>query len=80
MEAIIYLFKRSIIVGASRWLSQLSIDVGSGHDLMVHEFKPRIRLCADSSVLEPALDSVSPSLSATLSLMFSLSLKNKLSF
>ena len=24
-------------------------DFGSGHDLAVHEFEPRVRLCADSS-------------------------------
>ena len=36
-------------------------DFGSGHDLMVPEFEPHIRLCADS--VGPAWDSVSPSLS-----------------
>ena len=25
-------------------------DFGSGHDLMVHEFKPRVKLCADSAI------------------------------
>ena len=30
-------------------LSWLSVDVGSGHDLAVGEFQPRVRLCADSS-------------------------------
>ena len=35
--------------GAPGWLSWLSTDFGSGHDLAVREFKPRIGLCADSS-------------------------------
>ena len=40
-------------------VKQLTLDFGSGHDLMVgefqpHEFKPRIRLCT-----EPAWDSLS---------------------
>ena len=38
----------------------------SGHDLMVREFEPRVGLRADSA--EPASDSLSPSLSAALSL------------
>ena len=25
-------------------------DFSSGHDLMVHEFKPRVKLCADSAI------------------------------
>ena len=48
-------------------------DFGSGHDLMVPGFKPPIRFCADS--LEPASDSVSPSLSAPLLLALYLSQK-----
>ena len=39
-----------------------TLDFGSGHDLTVREVKPRVRLCADS--VEPAWDSLSPSLSA----------------
>ena len=31
--------------GAPGWLSWLSVHFSSGHDLMVHEFKPCIRLC-----------------------------------
>ena len=34
----------------------------SGHDLTVRGFEPRVGLCADS--VEPAWDSLSPSLSA----------------
>ena len=41
---------------------QLTLDFGSGNDLRVREFEPRVGLWADSS--EPAWDSVSPSLSA----------------
>ena len=47
------------------WVAQLvkypTLDLSSGHDLMVCEFEPRIGLCADS--MEPAWDSLSPSLS-----------------
>ena len=38
------------------WVAQLvkcpTLDVGSGHDLTVHEFNPHIGPCADS--VEPA--------------------------
>ena len=37
----------------------LTLDLGLGHDLMVHEFKPHVRLSADSA--DPALDSLAPS-------------------
>ena len=40
----------------------LTFDFGSGRDLRVLEFGPREGLCADS--MEPAWDSLSPSLSA----------------
>ena len=40
---------------------------GSGHDLMVRKFKPCIGLCSISA--EPALDALSPSLSAPPPLM-----------
>ena len=47
------------------WVAQpvkrLTLGFGSGHDLTVHEFKPRIGLHADS--VEPAWDSLSVSLS-----------------
>ena len=42
-------------VGAPGYLSQLSVlslDLGSGHDLEVHEMEPHVRLYADSA--EPA--------------------------
>ena len=44
--------------GSVGWVT----DLGSGDDLAVCEFEPRVGLCADSS--EPALDSVSSPLSA----------------
>ena len=47
------------------WVAQqvkhlMTLDPGSGRDLTVCEFKPHIGLCADG--MEPAWDSVSPSL------------------
>ena len=39
-------------------VKRLTLDLGSGHDLTVCEFKPCIRLCANS--VESAWDSVSP--------------------
>ena len=42
--------------GRGTWVAQsvkhLTLDFGSGHDLVVHEFEPLIRLCADGE--EPA--------------------------
>ena len=35
--------------GAPGWLSRLRSDFGSGHDLTVCEFEPRVGLCADGS-------------------------------
>ena len=50
-------------------------------DLTVREFEPCVGLCADSRSLEPASDSVFPSLSLFLppahALSLSFSLKNK---
>ena len=54
------------IHGAPGWLSGLCLTLGfgSGHNLMLHEFKPHVGLCAAS--VEPALDSHSLSLSLPL--------------
>ena len=41
-------------------VKRLTLDLGSGHDLTVREFEPRVGLCADSA--EPAWDSLSLSL------------------
>ena len=49
-----------------------TLDFGSGRDLTVCESEPHVGICADSE--EPAWDSLSPSLSAPLLLVFSLSL------
>ena len=66
------------------WVAQSvkrpTLDFGSGHDLTVCEFKPRIGLCTHSE--EPALDPLSPSLCPSpacilLSLSLSLSKINK---
>ena len=43
-----------------------SLGFGSGHDLMVRETEPHVRLCIDS--MEPAWDSLSLSLSLALCL------------
>ena len=43
-------------------VKHLTPDLGSGHDLTVHEFKPCLRLCANS--VESAWDSLSLPLSA----------------
>ena len=47
-------------------VKRLTLGFSSGHDLIVPKFKPHFELCADSA--EPAWDSLSPSLSASLSL------------
>ena len=57
-------------------------DFGSGHDLTGYDFEPHVRLWGSvltAQSLEPASDSVSPSLSAPplLSLALSLKLKKK---
>ena len=48
-------------------------DFGSGHDLMVHGFKPRLGVVSEA----PAWDSLSP-LFAPPQLVLSLFLKNKI--
>ena len=54
---------------APAWVAQSverpALDFGSGHELMVCEFEPRIRLCADRA--EPAWNFLSLSLSLSLS-------------
>ena len=63
------------------WVTQsvkhLTLHFGSGHDLVVHGFKPRIKLCADS--LESAWDSLSSSLLALPPLRLKVSLVHVLS-
>ena len=59
------------------WVAQagecLTLGFGSGHDLMVHAFKPLIGLHADST--DHSWDSLSPSFSAPPWLALALSLK-----
>ena len=43
-------------------VKHVTLDLGSGHDLTVGEFRPRVWLHGDST--EPAWDSLSPSVSA----------------
>ena len=47
-----------------------TLGFGSGHDLMVREFKPLMGLCVLST--EAALDPLSPSLCPSLAYMLSL--------
>ena len=60
----------------------LSVNFGSGYDLVLHEFGPKSGSMLTAHSLELASGPVSPSLSAppllTLYLSFSLSLKNKI--
>ena len=37
------------IIGAPGWRSRLSVRLQPGHNLTVHEFEPRVGLCADGS-------------------------------
>ena len=44
----------------AQWVKRLTLDFGSGQEIVVHEIEPQVRLSADST--EPAWDSLSPSL------------------
>ena len=58
------MFRKQRCWGA--WVAQsverMTLGFGSGRDLMVPGFKPYVGFCTDS--VEPAWDSLSPSLSA----------------
>ena len=54
------------------WVKRLTLDLSSGHDLIVHGIEPHVRLCTDS--MEPAWDSLSLPLSAPLLLTLSVPL------
>ena len=58
--------------GRLRQLSIMTLDFGSGHDLTVCGFEPRVGLCADRA--EPACDPLPLLLSTPALLMLSLSL------
>ena len=70
-----YFLLNTTVREAPGWFSGEASDFGSGHDLVVGDLQPWVGLCTDNSELEPALESVSPSLSVplllTLSLFFS---------
>ena len=66
-------FGQGCLGGSVGWAS----DFSSSHDLAVHEFEPRVGLCADSSEPGAATDSVSPSLPAPPLLTLCLSLSQK---
>ena len=67
--------------GWGTWVAQsvkhLTLDLGSGHDLTVHEFEPCVQLFADSA--EPAKNSLSPSLPLPCSHVWAFSLSLPLS-
>ena len=71
-----YLLLKTISISRDAWVAQSvkqrTLDFGSGHDLTVSDFKPRMGLCADGA--QPAWDSLSPCLSAPSLLPLSLSL------
>ena len=50
-------------------VEHLTLDFGSGHDLVVHEFKPHVGLCAD---VQNLLGILSLPLSCSCSLCLSL--------
>ena len=52
-------------------VKRMTLGFSSGHDLTAHGFEPHIGLRADS--VEPAWDSLSPSLSPSLAILISLS-------
>ena len=56
-------------------IERLTLDFGSGHDLMVREMEPYVRLHADG--LDPAWDSLSAPCPLALSLSLSLTKQNK---
>ena len=57
----------------AQWIECPTLDFDSGHDLVAREFEPCVRFCIDG--MEPAWDSVSPSLSVPFPLACALSLK-----
>ena len=57
----------------AQWVERLTLGFGLGHDLMVHEFEPCIRLHAGG--IGPAWDSLYLPLSLPLPCLYYLSLK-----
>ena len=59
----------------AQWVEHPTLDFGSGHDLTVHGIEPQVGLHADNR--EPAWDSVSASVSHSLSVKINKYLKKK---
>ena len=61
-RVLVYQDYRKSTVNSGAWMAQsveyLTLHFGAGHHLMVHEIKPHMGLCTDST--EPAWDSLSP--------------------
>ena len=55
-------------------MEHLPLHLSSGHDLMIHEIKPRVRLCANST--EPVWDSLSLPISLPLPHSISIKINN----
>ena len=66
---LLYLTHQGHVGGWVSWVS----NFGSGHNLMVCEFKPHLSLGLTAVSTEPASDPLSPSLSASLPLIVFLS-------
>ena len=60
----------------AQWVKNLSLDISSGHGLTIYELELQLGLCADS--VEPAWDSLSPSL--PLPCLFSFSQNKQINF
>ena len=62
ISSLIHLFFKNVLISRGAWVSQSvkhpTLGFSSGHDLMVCEFKPLIRLCADT--VESAWNSLFP--------------------
>ena len=69
-----YVFKITL-TGVPRWLSGLSVQLNSGHDL-IHELQLHIELAVVST--EPTSDPLFPSLCPSQGHIHSLSLKDKI--
>ena len=66
----LFLLKVGCMFGGARVAQSVkpqTVDLSSGHNLTICEFEPHIRVCADS--VEPAWNSLPPSLSALPSLL-----------
>ena len=79
---IFHLSRQKALVGGqgarvAQSFKHLTLDLCSGLDLMDHEFKPHLGLCADNA--EPTWNSLSLSLLLSLSLSFKINKKKRMS-